>query len=105
MHIDENPVAAGSYDDTFRDEPDIEITCPHCGARWERYIVTSDGSLFDWNQVNGMQHTYLTHDNGHTPICNDYCYACAKERANAEDYIEFVDDNYTDEFRSWLIGL
>jgi len=35
----ENPIAQGNYDDTFRDDPDMTIKCPHCWAIWERYTV------------------------------------------------------------------
>jgi len=115
----ENPVAQGNYDDTFRDGPDMTIKCPHCGAIWERYIVTPDGSLFDWS-TSDAKHAYSTHNSGHTPVCKKYgrvnsvdlsctddyyCYACAPEHANTDDYKEFVDDKCADEFREWMVGL
>ena len=39
MHKDENPIAAGNYDDTFRNDPDREIHCPHCGKAKRYYEI------------------------------------------------------------------
>jgi hypothetical protein len=101
----ENPVAQGNYDDTFRDDPDMTVKCSHCGAIWERYIVTPDGSLFDWN-TSDAKHAYSTHEYGHTPVCKDFCYACALERAKPEDFKDFVvDSRNADDFREWMVGL
>ena len=105
MRNDENPVAQGNPDELFRDAPEQEIRCPHCGAIWERYIVTPDGSLYDWNTTD-EKHAYSTHDRNHKPVCKDYCYACAYETAKVEDFKEFVDDTRSiDEFRAWRMGL
>ena len=103
----ENPVAQGNYDDTFRDDPDMTVKCPHCGAIWERYTVPEspiNKTLYDWNTADA-KYAYSVHDSSHTPLCNRYCYACALEHACAYDYKEFVDDNYADEFREWMVGL
>ena len=107
MHVDDNPVAAGNYDDTFRDDPDMTVKCPHCWAIWERYTVPPrpfTSRQYDWS-TSDAKHAYSTHDRNHKPVCKDYCYACAIERAKPEDFKGFVEYVCDDEFREWMIGL
>jgi hypothetical protein len=105
---EENPVAQGNYDDTWADDPDMTVKCPHCGAIWERYAVPPspfNSRQYDWN-TSDVKRAYSTHDNGHTPVQKDYCYACAFETATEGDFKSFVEDSrQTDEFREWMVGL
>jgi hypothetical protein len=104
----ENPIAQGNYDDTWADDPDMTVKCPHCGAIWERYIIPEsliNKTLYDWD-TSDAKHAYSTHEYGHTPVQKDYCYACALERAKPEDFKDFVvDSRNADDFREWMVGL
>ena len=105
----ENPIAQGNYDDTFRDDPDITVKCPHCGAIWELIIIDpsdyNESPLYDWH-TSDIKHAYTTREGNHKPVHKDYCYACAVEHAKLEDYKSFVEDSrQSDEFREWMVGL
>jgi hypothetical protein len=110
MHKDENPIAAGNYDDTFRDDPDQEMRCPHCKTLWEMRQVEStidnrlhERPLYDWQTQDG-KYAYSTHDTNVTPVRKDCCYACAYETATDDDLLSFAREHVED-FRDWRIGL
>ena len=103
----ENPVAQGNPDELFRDAPEQEIRCPHCGAIWGLHTIQPDAyhdyPLFDWETSDG-KHECSTRDSSTTPVHPRYCYACAYERASTNDLLEFAQENM-DDFRAFMCGV
>lgn len=97
------------FDDTFKDDPDEEIVCPHCGQRWERRTIEpgpfNETPLYDWNTTDA-KHAYTTREVNNKPVCEQFCYACVYETAHPEDFKLYVEDaGLIDDFREWSIGL
>jgi len=109
MHIDENPVAAGHYDDTWRDPPDAEVRCPHCKAMWGLNTLPPDNvcnwTLYAWKTQDG-KHECSTRDSNKIPVTKDFCFACAYETATFEDLKDYIDDTQlgASDLREWRIG-
>lgn len=110
----ENPMVVGAqqdFDATFKDAPEETVTCPHCGAVWEKRTIEPDKrfpfALYDWESRNkGKYINCSTRDSSKIPVTKEFCYACAYETATHEDLKDFIEDTRcgTDDFREWRIG-
>ena len=104
----ENPVAQSNPDELFRDAPEQEIRCPHCGAIWGLRTIQPDAChdypLYGWETADGKREC-SSRDSSASPISTDCCYACALDKAGDYTLRQFCKTFHKQAFAAWLTDM